>query len=147
MRSNYGTVECSPRRQGTSEARSCVTISTGLGVGNYDSVARLTLFVTRAVAHRGTRVGNLTRQRPRKMDGRISCSSLVLRNLPEKTSGRLGLETLFLDLLEQGGAIEPEELGRAILVPMRLFEGLENQIRLEVANYLVERDSIRGNTR
>ena len=49
--------------------------------------------------------------------------------------GRAGrrLETLLLDLLEQGRAVQPEQLRRAVLVPVRLLERLQDQVGLEAS--------------
>jgi len=51
------------------------------------------------------------------------------------------LDSPLLDLLEQSRAIEPKQSRRAILVPMRVFERLFDQVGFEATDGRVEIDS------
>ena len=68
-------------------------------------------------------------------DGRVTKPSVPSRR-GTRASGSAGrsvlavLEALLLDLLEQRGAVEPEQLGGAVLVPLGLLEGLDGSGRL-----------------
>ena len=53
----------------------------------------------------------------------------------------IGREALLLDLLEQRGAIQAEQAGRLVLVPVRALERLQDQVRLEAVDDLVEGDA------
>src|SRR5262245_1499168 len=54
---------------------------------------------------------------------------------------RIGREALLLDLLEQRGAIQPEQARRLVLVPVRALERLSDQVGLEAVHHLVEGDA------
>src|SRR3990172_9940326 len=60
---------------------------------------------------------------------------------------RLWLEPLLLDLLDQRRAVQAEELRRPVLVPVRLLEGLQDQVRLEVLDDVAEGEAARRNVR
>src|SRR5262245_33324764 len=53
-------------------------------------------------------------------------------------AARTRLEALLLDLLEQRGAVQAQELRRTVLVPVRLLERLEDQVGLEVLDHVAE---------
>src|SRR5688572_1684612 len=53
----------------------------------------------------------------------------------------IGREAHLLDLLEQRGAVEPEQLRGLVLVPVRLLERAQDEIGLEAVDHLVEGDA------